>query len=106
MVGRGTSPWLPLLTPGYKADKEGRLRKPYGTQRGQSNYDLGSGRLGILTWLMSRANVLDCLQSLLGLNLEFRPNVNCMEKYDFTGLFQTAHQMSFLQMNCPVLHKS
>lgn len=59
-----------------KKAASGNLTGPRGN--GVANMD--SERPGILTWLMSKANALDCLHSFPGLNLEFKSNIIWMEE--------------------------
>lgn len=93
MLGRGTSrcppPWLqgPVL---IKMATSGDLTG----LREDRAADTNSERPGILTWLMSPTNVLDCLHSLLGQNLEFRSKVIWMKKIRLYGPFQREHQRS------------
>lgn len=79
MLDREKSQCPPPLPSGYHADKEGSLRGPYWTGEDRAT-DIRSERPRILTWLMSKANALDCLHSFPGLNLEFKSNIIWMEE--------------------------
>lgn len=79
MLGRGTSWCPPPWLQGSVLIKEAISVDLTGLREDRAAYT-NSERPGILTWFMSPTNVLDCLHSLLGLNLEFKSNVIWMKK--------------------------